>query len=260
MNFFSVVPKPLRDLIPYLSPRALRVVDRREAGLSFVKLGRNLLLKTDYRAGLNTLTSFLAEKTIFDQSLVVVDAFSAGAIEVLAADASLRPKIGNALLTLYFSEMFYPGPVFLDFRLRHFRMGKKGTELQWLPSAARMTFSANFKSGLRDIYLGFYRARPAQLEKGLTGLGLIGKNPQQQEIMVALIKKHLLGADHGAVAFSSSHFKESFSQFFAVLIENKIKLPTDFIYLGLMLASLHLSLEAIGGAFDCAKIFRGVAE
>lgn len=55
--------------------------------------------------------------------------------------------------------------------------------------------------------------------------------------------------------FKINHFMRSFDSLFLFLRREKITLSEDFLFLGVMLLTLYLHLESLGGAYDVKAAF-----
>jgi hypothetical protein len=73
--------------------------------------------------------------------------------------------------------------------------------------------------------------------------------------MAHLFRTHFAGALDRSMSFKLSEFQASFQKIFAFLMEKKVHLTTDFMLLGIMLVTLYLSLEELGGEYPVAKIY-----
>ena len=51
-------------------------------------------------------------------------------------------------------------------------------------------------------------------------------------------------------------FQASFAKIFQTLVNNKIQLDKNFLYLGIMLVTLYLSLSELGGEYEVSTIFK----
>ncbi len=166
-----------------------------------------------------------------------------------------REMLGSKILSLYFRQLKSQGPMFLDLRPQTF--GVEDNKICWHPSPLWAEFSATFKAGVSDLYAGFYGQNEERCRKGLEQTGLIHPSWSEadKEHMAHLFRAHFAGALDRSMSFKLSEFQTSFQKIFAFLMEKKVKLTTDFMLLGIMLVTLYLSLEELGGEYPVANIY-----
>lgn len=142
-----------------------------------------------------------------------------------------RGDFGNLILRLYFAQIFSgAGKSILDLRSSAFN--KIG---EWAPAPVFYQWSPDFKSGLQNLYRGFYEEDERLYQSGLTNLGL--------EHAEAIFRSHFGSGDQTAVTFSLTHLKESLHGVFLSCAENKSRLHPDFFALGVYLLCLYENLE-----------------
>lgn len=167
-----------------------------------------------------------------------------------------RRLLGGKILSLYFRQIQQTGPMFLDLRLQGF--GVDANEVTWNPTSLWSEFSAGFTAGLSDLYGGFYGQDEERFLRGLASTGLTRDewSAADKARMAELFRAHFGQALDEPMAFELEKFQASFQAVFNFLMEKKVKLTTDFLLLGVMLVTLYLSLEELGGDYPVAKIYR----
>jgi predicted unusual protein kinase regulating ubiquinone biosynthesis (AarF/ABC1/UbiB family) len=164
--------------------------------------------------------------------------------------------LGEKILAVYFKQLTRPGPMFLDLRLSGF--GIANNQVAWNPTSLWSEFSPGFVEGLGDLYGGFYGQDKTRFEKGLEKTGLIQPSwsAEDRDRMATLFRAHFGQALDAPMSFKLETFQKSFQAVFTFLMEKKVHLTTDFLLLGVMLVTLYLSLEELGGEYSVAAIYR----
>lgn len=168
----------------------------------------------------------------------------------------LNPKEGELILKIYFDQIMNCDIMMLDLRTKHFAANDTG--LSWSPGKLWASFDPEFREGIRKIYHGYYFYNDQEFAEGLTQCKLIKAEwtQSQKDEVIDVFKTHFGSAREGNVVFSLDHFKKSFGNIFTTLLKNKIRLDKNFLYLGIMLVTLYISLDAIGGAYNVSNIFK----
>jgi hypothetical protein len=176
-------------------------------------------------------------------------------------DSHWRPKgqppvLGQAVLELYFAQIVNPSGLFLDLRRKHFAIDEKHI-VTFTPNGFWVKWQEPFREGLLNIYTGYYEDRSDLIDKGLGQIGLINSEMSPNEVLE--VKNMLLahiGGDYRQQKFLIADFTASFERFFNFLLDKKIRLSADFLYLGIYLASLYHCLQEEGGVYDVQQCFQ----
>ncbi|MBC7540374.1 MAG: hypothetical protein H7281_16240 [Bacteriovorax sp.] len=182
-------------------------------------------------------------------------------VETLSAK-KLTPEYGEILLKIYFSQVMHSKLLFLDLRSKHFSLSDKSPEaVQWKPGNLWAELDEEFSIGIQMVYKGYYADDDVVFAEGLKKCQLVKSHwsEEQQHEVFEVFKKHFSNGREEKIHFSLEHFQKSFSAIFKTLIKNKIRLDKNFLYLGVMLVTLYMALDEIGGDYDVAKIFNEVA-
>lgn len=160
---------------------------------------------------------------------------------------------GSLILELYFNQFLNPEGLVLDIRSKYFSRSEKS--LNWSPNNTWYKFKDEFRLGLINLYTGFYTDNQSLYSKGLNELGLSTNLTDEKENELKSLFNNHFGNTQTAVSFDTEAFNNSFSNLFSFFIENKVKIKTDFIFLGIYLVTLYQTMEEIGGSYNVEEIF-----
>ena len=172
---------------------------------------------------------------------------------------SLAAPNGERILRVYFLQIMKSKKMFLDLRPKRFSGTKE--KLSWDPNGLWAELDSDFADGIRMVYKGYYQNDDDLFAKGLEKSRLIKSEwpEEKKQEVVEVFKTHFSNGRGEKVAFTMEGFQKSFTEIFKTLVKNKIKLDKNFLYLGIMLVTLYVSLSEIGGEYDVSKIFNDVA-
>ncbi len=162
-------------------------------------------------------------------------------------------KTGEYLLQFYFKQISTSPNIFiLDFRKDYFQL--VGESLLWKKNSLVFSLSDSFAQGLKNIYIGYYFSNEEVFNLALTQLKLYKTDTQKEQIK-SLFKKYFEQSNTQEMSFNIQEFISSFEDIFQYLIKEKIKIHSEFLFLGIMLGTLYWSLQRIGGTYDVKGIF-----
>ncbi len=240
MSLMSWLPKALKELITHVPTLLFEVVSWTELSKDISSLSHRLLTGS----GAAELRQKLAKKL-------------PNSLKLTSQAHELNPshQLGETILELYFRQLQSTEGMFLDLRLRHFS-GTEGNYL-WNPNSMWASFSPSFRQALHKLYDGFYLGSDQVFHDGLVETGLISQDwsVEDQLEMKRLFKGHFGSAIDQPMEFHLATFQDSFQNVFDFLMKKKVKLSTDFLILGVMLVTLYLSLEELGGNYPVADIY-----
>lgn len=170
---------------------------------------------------------------------------------------------GEILLIIYFTQIMHSRIFFLDLRSKHFGQFETASkDFQWKPGNLWAELDEEFSLGIQQVYKGYYADDDLLFAEGLKKCHLIKTEwgEDQQNEVLKVFKEHFSNGREEKVRFNLEHFQKSFSAIFKTLLKNKIKLDKNFLYLGLMLVTLYMALDEIGGEYDVAEIFNKVIQ
>lgn len=210
----------------------------------------------------------LSEITILSNRLLTNNGATEARLEIekiLTANIVLTKELpegnleiihGEKILKLYFLQIMKGHKVFLDFRPKYFSSDLQ--KISWNPNGLYAQLDDAFLEGIRKVYKGYYHNDDNLFTEGMLESGLIKKEwDELRKIEVMdVFKKHFSNGRDEKIAFNVETFKNSFAQIFKTLVKNKIKLDKNFLYLGIMLVTLYITLNEIGGTYDASSIFK----
>jgi hypothetical protein len=172
---------------------------------------------------------------------------------ILAAELdlpSVRPEqAAEALLALYFQQLFADAPTLIDLRKAAF--DTDGDLASFHPAPWVVEWDAPFIAGLRQVYSGFYDGDDACLTTGLEALGI---GPCED-----LFRAHFGGHTKRQV-FRTRDFIATFHKVFVRCRDLELHLHPDFFPLGVYLAALYDHLDGSELELDVEAAFlRGTA-
>ncbi len=156
-----------------------------------------------------------------------------------------RRRRGEAVLRIYFHQLLTDSPTLLDLSAARFR---GGDPVEWWAGPGHVVWASSFQAAIRRLYAGFYLDDEAEMNGGLQALGLATAAP--------LFQRHFGEGDQTAVTFSVEHFISSFHEVFMHCKEHGIRLHSDFLPLGIYLATLYEHLEGLKVPLDVRSAFQ----
>ena len=242
-----ILPGVLKELLKHVPTVLFEAVEWSVLGQELPKLSRRIIQKEGYAELFDRQKSYLAP---FNMNLVsqVNKNF----------DPEDKKLAAQRILTLYFAQLFSPHGLFLDIGPAHLEM--KGEELNFHPNGVWTKFSPEFADGITDIYDGFYNEDENLFQQGLLKSGLSStKWPEQdRQALAQLFKSHFGASVSGEMTFELETFKKSFLKVADFLLEKKVKISTDFIYLGIALITMYSSLEKTNVSVNVKKVYLDV--
>lgn len=161
------------------------------------------------------------------------------------------------VLELYFAQLKNPNGLVLDIRQKYFSF--KNSQLTWSPNNVWFKFDNNFRSNLVKIYQGFYYEDDDLFRSGLKDIGLAKNlNGDKTKELENLFKRHFGAGGSEPIHFKLAEFQESFYHMFKFFVDNKIELKSDFMFLGIYLVTLYMTLENADEKLDVKKCFLNV--
>lgn len=157
-----------------------------------------------------------------------------------------RREIGGRILQVYFHQLFNASPTLLD--LSRQRWMTADGKLVWQPGRGHKSWDENFRTAMAEVYASFYEGGEEDLRAALRKIEL--------EPATDLFIEHFGAGDQTQVEFRTQHFTRSFHQVFVRCKEEKIRLDRGFLPLGIYLATLYQTLEALEVPMDVRGAFR----
>ena len=166
--------------------------------------------------------------------------------------------VGEKILTLYFVQLFSSNGIFLDLRHNHF--SAKGPNLLWHPTSFWTKFDENFRLGLLKVYEGFYLENDELYYEGLETIGLLKKDfsLSDKKELGDLFRAQFGSALTEEMSFKLENFKNSIIKMSDFLLNKKVNISKDFLYLGIYLVTMYSMLEEMGERYPVKEIYLDV--
>lgn len=253
-----LAPEPFRDFLPYASPAALKVVRPTQVLRRAVDVAQNVSRSAERAREAARLQASLVDAGLGEGLCVVEDVGPRFHADQLSS--SERVAMGQRVLALYFHQLFWDGPLFLDLRPRHFGWDASLQQLRFSPTNLWCRPDADFMRRLRALYVGFYDADAKRLSEGLELYQWQCKpSPGFAARMQHLLRDHF-GPPSGSVRFAISHFRSTFDAIFKEAAESGACLHPDLTFLGVELVGLYLTLESLAVPLEPRAAFMAALE
>lgn len=234
------IPPFFKEIFKHLPHALLELISWREMLAEVTVLSNRLLTNKGILEAQNEVRAITGPKIVF------VEAPQVGVLDVFH---------GEKILKLYFMQIMKGKKIFLDLRPKYF--AGHGETLFWAPNGLWAELDPDFAEGIRKVYSGYYQNNDSLFSEGMMEAGLIKKewDESKKNEVLEVFKKHFSNGRNEKIVFSIDAFKDSFTQIFKTLVKNKIQLDKNFLYLGIMLVTLYITLDQIDGEYDVTKIF-----
>jgi hypothetical protein len=247
MIFMRILPGVLKELLKHVPTVLFEAVEWTVLASELPKLSRRIIQKEGYNE-------------LFDLQSGFLTPFKVNLVPQVEKHYDLKGKklAAEKILALYFAQLFSPHGLFLDLSPSHFDLNKE--ELNFKPSGVWTKFSPNFSAGLKDIYDGFYFEDENIFHQGLLKSGLTSdKWPEaDRQKLAELFKSHFGASLTSEMSFELEGFKESFLRVADFMLDKKVNISTDFLYLGIALVTMYSSLEKIGAKVNVKQVYLNV--
>ncbi len=245
------LPEILKELLKNVPTLLFDVTDWKELSQIFPQMSKRLLSRDLVKPLTAQISSTFAQYNIqlVDELPNQTKTFS---------NATDRKLAATALLKSYFQQIYNKDGQLLDFRDEHFSI--QNQIVYWRPNGAWANWSEEFRTGLIDVYQGFFFENEEMFRSGLKSIRLIQPswNQTEQDEMASLFHNHFQSSMAENMVFKISDFQDSFLSIFHYLMEKKVRMSADFMYLGMMLVTLYLHLEKLESPLSVKEIFQEV--
>lgn len=244
MIFMRILPGFLKELMKHVPTVLFEAVEWSTLASEVPKLSRRIMQKEGYSELFEKQKAYLAPHDI---NLVT------------SVPKEFNPEntklAAERILSLYFAQLFSPHGLFLDLGPSHLEMNQDN--LNFNPSGLWTKFDPVFSLGMREIYDGFYLGDDKLFHSGLikSGLSSPSWSETDKEELADLFKSHFGSSVKSEMSFDLETFKKSFFKVADFLLKKKVKISTDFLYLGISLVTMYSSLEKTGASVDVGKIY-----
>ena len=227
-----ILPGVLKELARHVPTVLFQAVDWSMLAHELPKISRRIIQKEGYA-------------DLFDQHQERLASFN-----ILLTNAPLLSKsikgnklFGEKVLTLYFTQLFSDQGIFLDLRSGHFEPTEMG--LKWHPTSLWTKLDEDFRAGLLKVYEGFYLGNEELYFSGLKSIGLIQPewSEEEKKNLGSLFKEQFGNAEVSEMKFNLDHLNQSIVRLSDFMLKKKVKIPKDFLYLGIYLVGMYSTLE-----------------
>lgn len=232
------LPSFFKEVLTHIPTLALKSVDwkgtLKELGPVLLRLGKDRLEDSKITLLKNSLRSDIA-------------------FEKFDANQEINSEMARGILKLYFDQLNSSEGMVIDLRSKFFKYEEK---LNWNPSNIWYKLDDNFRTALLDIYKGFYYQDDVLFSKGLKEIGLSENlTPEKTVELESLFKAHFGQGLNEPIKFELEKFQESFYHLFKFFVDNEVALSKDFLFVGIYLVTLYMSLEKYGKEIDVKEVF-----
>jgi hypothetical protein len=249
MILLRMLPGVLKELLKHVPTVLFKVIDWGELASELPKLSRRMLQKEGHVEMFNHQIKHLCPF-----SVKLID----GDIKSRVHD--LDRNNGERLLELYFAQLFSSDGLFVDLRAQHFHASEEC--LEWYPSALWTKFSDKFRSGLLDVYAGFYLENEAKYKQGLCEIGLLNESwsDADKNELSDLFKKQFGDAVNAHMEFKLDHLRDAILGMSNFMLKKEVNISKDFLYLGIYLVTMYSTLETVPAKFPVKEIYLRVSK
>jgi len=249
MILMRILPGVLKELSKHVPSVLFQTVEWNDLVHELPKISRRVIKKEDY----NTLITLQNDLLSGSDIMLTEEAVAPSAIES-------NKWLGEKILTLYFTQLFSTHGIFLDLRANHFSDEKP--LMKFHPSGFWTKFDENFRQGLLKVYEGFYLENEETYFQGLEEIGLLKHEwpHSDKEELGNLFRAQFGNALSEEMSFDLEHFKEAIIKMSNFMLNKKVKISKDFLYLGIYLVTLYASLEETKEKLSVKDIYLKVRE
>ena len=231
-------------LTDFVSPVFFEVVPTLGMASVFASIAKDYANKSEFiRVKESTQSAFKSSaSTRLNSEIKIFDHLENGAVDLDSLTADEKKRRGDLILQVYFSQLLACQSTILDIRSNAF--GKDGA---WAPKSVYYRWNKDFRTGICDLYRGFYQDNKVLFDSGLKQLNLAHASD--------IFRAHFGEGDQDSVTFTLQHFKKSFHAIFLSCKENRAKLHPDFFALGVYLVCLYEHLEKLNIPLNVRSAF-----
>lgn len=248
MILMRFLPQILKEMLKNVPSLLFDVVDWKELTHVLPLISKRMLNPDQVMPLVNQIApSFKSYNLSFSDELIGKKSIEARSDE--------QKLIANSILQAYFQQLFNKEGQLLDMRPEHFSFEDR--IIYWKAGGMWAKWNEDFRLGLIEVYKGFYLENEEQFRRGLTSIGLIQPEWAQSEKdkMAGLFRNHFKDSLSENMRFNIEEFKKSFLNIFHLLLDKKVRMSADFMYLGFMLVTLYIHLEVLQEPLPVKDIF-----
>lgn len=247
MILMRILPGVLKELSKHVPTVLFQTVEWSELASELPKISRRIIQKEGYEE------LFHSQKVLLHPYCIdLTDA------QLVQANAPSDRASGEQILTLYFTQLFSAHGLFIDLRSSNF--SKEDTHLKWHPTGLWTKFNEKFRQGLLDVYEGFYLENDELYLSGLYEIGLLKDTftSEEKKELGDIFRDQFGKAIDEDQKFELEHFKDSIIRMSNFMLNKKVKISKDFLYLGIYLVTMYSTLEQTNAKLPVKQIYLDV--
>lgn len=244
MIFMRILPGVLKELAKYVPSVLFQAVDWNELAHEVPKLTRRMIQKE----GLTDL--LIAQRSLFEKQNILLTLDS-----VTPTSLHFDQEDGKKILSFFFGQLFLDRGIFLDLRPKHFQ--KLDQKLLYQVSGFWTELDPGFRSSLIKVYDGFYLEDDTLYKEGLEGMGLIKKDwsDKDKEELADIFGRQFGNERSGEMKFKLEDLNKTIIELSHFMLERRVKVSKDFLYLGIYLVTLYGVMEETDLPFPVKNIY-----
>lgn len=246
MLLMKILPGVLKELSKHVPTVLFQTVEWSELASELPKISRRIISKEGYD------DLYQAQKTLLDPYNIVLTN------EKFNSSLEQDHWSGEKILTVYFAQLFSSEGLFLDLRSSHFC--DERPVLKWHPSPFWTKLNEDFRQGLLNVYEGFYLENDDLYLAGLEQIGLLKKDfsSEDKQELAELFRAHFGSGVTQEMKFELAHFRDSIIKMSEFMLNKKVNISKDFLYLGIYLVTLYATLEETKSSLPVKQIYLDV--
>lgn len=248
MILMRILPGVLKELSKHVPTVLFQTVEWSELASELPKISRRIIQKEGYEDLYQ-----VQRELLHPYNIVLTDE------PLTHTKLESNPAIAEKILTLYFTQLFSSSGIFLDLRSNHF-VSSNSSELKWHPTGFWTKFDEKFREGLLNVYEGFYLEDNDLYYVGLEEIGLLKPefSADEKKELGDLFREQFGKALDENMEFNLEHFRSSIIKMSNFMLNKKVKISKDFLYLGIYLVTLYSTLEETHSKLPVKQIYLDV--
>lgn len=240
-----ILPGVLKELSKHVPTVLFQTVEWSELASELPKISRRIIQKEGY-------------EELFHFQKELLHPYCIDLSDAHVAHNNLTRSAGEKILTLYFTQLFSSQGLFTD--LRSVNFAEIDGHLKWHPTGLWTQFNEKFREGLLDVYEGFYLQNDELYLKGLSDIGLIRPDFSEAERkeLGDIFREQFGKAIEEEQEFKVEHLSNTIIRMSNFMLNKKVKISKDFLYLGIYLVTMYSTLEETNVKLPVKQIYLDV--
>lgn len=247
MILMRILPGVLKELSKHVPTVLFQTVEWSELASELPKISRRIIQKEGYDE------LFHSQKELLHPYCIdLIDS------QLVEAKAPSTRQAGEQILTLYFTQLFSSLGLFLDLRSSNF--SEENNHLKFHPTGLWTKFDEKFRQGLLDVYEGFYLQNDDLYLNGLREIGLIHDEftATEKKELGDIFREQFGQALDEDQQFQLEHLSNTIIRMSNFMLNKKVKISKDFLYLGIYLVTMYSTLEQTNVKLPVKQIYLDV--